>query len=99
MTFDVPKMLALPLSVIIFVKILQPIALQKGQYTGNAAEAASKFLGGSFENTLISFDDSKTAGLSDSIMTTTDGRSVLVSTKGGKGATLAQRTLLTKLIN
>lgn len=76
-----------------FCEILQPIALQKGQYTGNAGEAAARFLGGSFEDTLISFDDSKTAGLSDSIMTLADGRYIKVSTKGGKGATASVKNL------
>lgn len=76
-----------------FCEILQPIALQKGQYTGNAGEAAARFLGGSFEDTLISFDDSKTAGLSDSVMTMEDGRYIKVSTKGGKGATASVKNL------
>lgn len=76
-----------------FCEILQPIALQKGQYTGNAGEAAKRFLGGSFEDTLISFDESKTAGLSDSVMTTDDGRYIKVSTKGGKGATASVKNL------
>lgn len=76
-----------------FCEILQPMALQKGQYTGNAGDAAKRFLGGSFEDTLISFDASKTAGLSDSVLTTSDGRFVKVSTKGGKGATASVKNL------
>lgn len=77
-----------------FCEILQPMALQQGQYTGNAGEAAEIFLGGSFEDTLISFDDTKTAGLSDSIMTTEDGKSVKISTKGGRGATASAKNLI-----
>jgi hypothetical protein len=77
-----------------FCEILQPIALQKGQWTGNAGEAAQKFLGGSFENTLISFDESKTAGLSDSILTNDQGQFIKVSSKGGKGATASAKNLL-----
>lgn len=77
-----------------FCEILQPIALQRGQYTGNAGEAAEIFLGGTFEGTLISFDDSKTAGLSDSVMTNEDGKSIKVSTKGGKGATASTGNLI-----
>ena len=77
-----------------FCEILQPIAMQKGQYTGNAGEAAEKFLGGSFSNTVISFDDSKTAGLSDSIMTNPEGKSVKISSKGGKGATASSKNLI-----
>jgi hypothetical protein len=81
-----------------FCEILQPIALQKGQYVGNAGEAAEKFLGDSgFSKTLISFDDSKTAGLSDSVLSTRDGKSVLISSKGGKGATASVRNLLEKV--
>jgi len=97
MSFDAPKGVSFTAFRDYFCEILQPIALQKGQYTGNAADAASKFLGGSFQNTTISFDQSKTAGLSDSIMTTKDGRSVLVSTKGGKGATASVKNLLDQI--
>lgn len=81
-----------------FCEILQPIALQKGQYTGNAGEAAVKFLGNNgFAKTLISFDDSKTAGLSDSVMINSEGKSVFVSSKGGKGATASAKNLLDKI--
>lgn len=77
-----------------FCEILQPMALQMGLYTGNAGEAAKIFLDGSFEGTFISFDDSKTAGLSDSIITSEDGRSVKISSKGGSGATASSKNLL-----
>jgi len=80
-----------------FCEILQPIALQKGQFTGNAGEAANRFLGGTFQKTLISFDDSKTAGLSDSVITNSQGGSVLVSTKGGKGATASASNLIDQI--
>lgn len=77
-----------------FCEILQPIALQNGQYTGNAGEAAEIFLGGSFDGTLISFDESKTAGLSDSIMTTEEGKFIKISTKGGGGASASAKNLI-----
>jgi len=96
-TFDAPEGVSFTAFRDYFCEILQPIALQKGQYTGNAGEAANKFLGGSFQKTLISFDDSKTAGLSDSVMSTRDGRSVLVSTKGGKGATASASNLIDQI--
>ena len=80
-----------------FCEILQPIALQKGQFTGNAGEAAAKFLGGSFENTLITFDESKTAGLSDSILTNSAGQYIKLSTKGGKGATASTKNLISTI--
>jgi hypothetical protein len=94
MTFDAPSDESFTGFRDYFCEILQPIALQRGQYTGNAGEAAEIFLGGTFEGTLISFDDSKTAGLSDSIMTNSEGKSVKVSTKGGKGATASTKNLI-----
>jgi hypothetical protein len=96
-TFPAPKDVSFSAFRDYFCEILQPIGLQKGQYTGNAGEAAEIFLGGSLENTLISFDDSKTAGLSDSIMTMEDGRFVKVSSKGGKGATASSKNLLNSI--
>jgi hypothetical protein len=77
-----------------FCEILQPMALQAGSYTGNAGEAAEVFLGGSFSDTLISFDSAKNAGLSDSILTNSEGKSVKVSTKGGKGAQASAKNLI-----
>lgn len=76
-----------------FCEILQPIALQNDQFTGNAGEAAEKFMDGSFENTLISFDETKTAGLSDSILSTKDGKYIKISTKGGAKAQGAQASV------
>jgi len=70
------------------------MALQAGSYTGNAGEAAEIFLGGSFSDTLISFDSAKNAGLSDSILTNSEGKSVKVSTKGGKGAQASAKNLI-----
>lgn len=77
-----------------FCEILQPLALQVGSYKGNAGEAAEVFLGGSFADTLISFDSAKNAGLSDSILTKEDGKYVKVSTKGGKGAQASSKNLI-----
>lgn len=77
-----------------FCEILQPMALQTGQYTGNAGEAAEIFLGGSFADTLISFDAAKNAGLSDSIMTNSQGKSIKISTKGGSGAQASAKNLI-----
>lgn len=77
-----------------FCEILQPIALQKGLYTGNAGEAAETFLDGSFIDTLISFDAAKNAGLSDSILTNSEGKFIKISTKGGKGAEASAKNLI-----
>ena len=94
MTIDAPADVSFSAFRDYFCEILQPIALQMGQYTGNAGEAAEIFLGGSFQDTLISFDDTKTAGLSDSIMTNSEGKYIKVSTKGGKGATASTSNLI-----
>lgn len=94
MTFDAPEGVSFSAFRDYFCEILQPIALQRGQYTGNAGEAAEIFLGGSFDGTVISFDDSKTAGLSDSIMINEEGKSIKVSSKGGKGATASTSNLV-----
>jgi hypothetical protein len=94
MTFDAPQDVSFSAFRDYYCEILQPIALQRGQYTGNAGEAAEIFLGGSFDGTVISFDDSKTAGLSDSIMTNEEGKSIKVSSKGGKGATASTSNLI-----
>jgi hypothetical protein len=77
-----------------FCEILQPMALISGMYSGNAGEAAEIFLDGTFDGTLISFDDSKNAGLSDSILARQDGKTVKVSTKGGKGAQASAKNLV-----
>jgi hypothetical protein len=70
-----------------FCELLHPIALLTGNYTGNAGEAASKFLGvGGFANTAINFGTDKTEGLSDSILIAPDGKKIKVSSKGAKGA-------------
>lgn len=80
-----------------FCEILQPMAIQNGQYEGNAGEAAETFLDGSFAGTLISFDAAKNAGLSDSILSTPEGKYVKISTKGGKGAQASVKALADSL--
>lgn len=77
-----------------FCEILQPMALINGTYTGNAGEAAEIFMDGTFQNCVISFDDSKNAGLSDSILANPQGKEVKISSKGGKGATASVSNLV-----
>jgi hypothetical protein len=78
-----------------FCEILHPIALHTGLYVGNAGDAAEKFLAPEgFAGTLINFDDSKTAGLSDSVLELEDGRYVKVSSKGDKGAEASVKNLI-----
>ena len=76
-----------------FCEILQPIALQKGQFKGNAMEAANRFLDGTFEKTLITFGSTKTGGLTDSVLTNESGKTLLISSKGGKGAEASAKNL------
>lgn len=77
-----------------FCEILQPMALMSGMYSGNAGEAAEIFLDGSFNNAKISFGDSKTEGLSDSILMKPNGKFIKVSSKGGKGAQASVKNLI-----
>jgi hypothetical protein len=77
-----------------FCEILQPIAILNGLTTGNAQEAIDLFFDGSVEGATISFDSSKTAGLSDSVLELPDGRQIKVSSKGGKGATASVSNIL-----
>lgn len=77
-----------------FCEILQPIALIRGQYTGNAGDAAKKFLGSSgFEDCVIDFSTGKSTGLYDSLLTNSDGKQIKVSTKGGAGAKASVKNL------
>jgi hypothetical protein len=78
-----------------FCELLQPIALQTGQYDGEAQDAEAIFLPeGGYATALISFGKNKTEGLSDSIMIGPDGRKMKVSSKGGKGADASTKNLL-----
>lgn len=79
----------------IFAELLQPIAIIRGQYTGNAAEAERLFLGGaSYSDCTINFNTSKTAGLYDSVLVAPNGSSVRVSSKGGAGAAASTTNLM-----
>jgi hypothetical protein len=79
-----------------FCELLHPIALQTGQYKGNAADAAKKFLGGAgFADCSINFGTDKTEGLSDSIMVGPDGQKIKISSKGvGGGAAASAKNIL-----
>lgn len=77
-----------------FCEMMHPIALQTGNYKGNAGDAAAKFLEGvGFEGCSINFGNDKTEGLSDSILIAPDGRKIKVSSKGAKGAEASARNL------
>lgn len=78
-----------------FCEILQPIAIIRGQYTGNAGAAAEKFFGTKgFANCTIDFSTGKSTGLYDSLLTNEDGLQIKISTKGGSGAKASVKNLL-----
>lgn len=78
-----------------FCELLHPIALQTGNYRGNAGQAAMKFLNqDGFQNTTINFGTDKTEGLSDSILISADGKKIKVSSKGAGGAQASAKNLL-----
>lgn len=78
-----------------FCEMLQPIALIRGQYTGNAGDAAAKFLkSDTFEDCLIDFSTGKSTGLYDSLLTNIDGKQIKVSSKGGAGAKASVKNLI-----
>jgi hypothetical protein len=78
-----------------FCELLHPIALQVGLYTGNAGDAAMRFLGqNAFDKTLINFGKDKTEGLSDSVLVSGSGNKIKVSSKGSKGADASAKNLL-----
>ena len=78
-----------------FCEILQPIALIRGQFSGNAGEAAQKFLKTKgFGDCLIDFSTGKSTGLYDSLLTNSEGKQIKVSSKGGAGAKASVKNLL-----
>jgi len=78
-----------------FCELLHPIALQRGTFKGNAAEAEELFLGDcGYACCDINYGGSKTEGLSDSILIAEDGRKVKVSSKGAGGAEASVKNLL-----
>lgn len=78
-----------------FCEILHPLALQAGTVKGNAGDAAKKFLpNGTFTGTRISYGSSKNEGLSDSVLTASDGAIIKLSSKGGAGAKASVTSLL-----
>lgn len=75
-----------------FCEMLQPMALVLGKsVAGNAADCAQEFFGQpSFEGCVISFGGSVSEGLYDSLISTSSGQTIKLSTKGGKSGGGAQ---------
>jgi hypothetical protein len=78
-----------------FAEVLQPIALVMGKnVTGNAAEAADIFFGGSgYEDCTISFNSNTIGGLYDSLLVNPEGRQIKLSSKGKDGASASVTNL------
>ena len=83
-----------------FCEMLQPIALIKGMNVqGDAGTAADIFLGAGrgYKDCTISFNETVSGGLYDSLLTNKQGASVKLSSKGEAGAKASVQNLLTSL--
>jgi len=80
-----------------FCEMLQPCALVMGkQIKGNAQEAATIFFGPGegYGDATISFNNSVTGGLYDSLLVSPDGKQIKLSSKGKSGANASVVNLL-----
>ena len=80
-----------------FCEMLQPCALVMGkQIKGNAQEAATIFFGpgSGYGDATISFNNSVTGGLYDSLLVSPDGKQIKLSSKGKSGANASVVNLL-----
>jgi hypothetical protein len=78
-----------------FCEMLQPIVLIQGQpVSGNAAEAAKKFLDGTYSDCVVSFDDKPGGKLYDSLLINPAGKQIKLSSKGGVGAMASSVNLM-----
>jgi hypothetical protein len=80
-----------------FCEMLQPCALVMGKpVKGNASEAADVFFGpgSGYGDATISFNNSKNTGLYDSLLVSTDGKQIKLSSKGKSGANASVINLL-----
>lgn len=77
-----------------FCELLHPIALIRGTTVGAAHEAEELYLPDEgYASCSISFSNAKTEGLSDSILISPSGKSIKVSSKGGKGSAASVKNL------
>jgi hypothetical protein len=78
-----------------FCEMLQPCILINGQpVRGNAAKAAEVFMGGTFSDCVVSFNQGVSGGLYDSLLINPDGKQIKLSSKGAKGAMASVVNLL-----
>jgi hypothetical protein len=75
--------------------MLPPIVLINGQPVGgNAAEAAQKFLDGTFSDCVVSFNENTIGTLYDSLLINPAGKQIKLSSKGGVGAMASSVNLI-----
>ena len=79
-----------------FCEMLQPCILINGQpVKGNAAEAASTFMGkNGFSDCVVSFNTKTSGELYDSLLVNSKGKQIKLSSKGAKGAMASSVNLL-----
>jgi len=78
-----------------FCEMLQPIALIKNMpVQGNAGKAAEVFMGGDYSDCVVSFNESVSGALYDSLMVSPEGKQIKLSSKGAKGAMASVVNLL-----
>ena len=78
-----------------FCEMLQPIVLIRGiPVRGNAGKAAEVFMDGSFEDCVVSFNQSVSGTLYDSLLINPAGKQIKLSSKGAKGAMASSVNLL-----
>jgi hypothetical protein len=78
-----------------FCEMLQPIVLINDQpVSGNAADAAKTFLGGTYSDCIVSFDDKPGGKLYDSLLINPKGKQIKLSSKGATGAMASSVNLL-----
>jgi hypothetical protein len=83
-----------------FCELLQPIAFIKGMtITGSADKGIDAYIGKntSLASATISFNPGATGGLSDSVLTAANGKTVKISTKEGLGAMASAKNLVESL--
>lgn len=78
-----------------FCEILQPVALIQGKpVSGNAGKAAELFLGGTYSDCVVSFNEGVSGGLFDSLLVAPNGKQIKLSSKGAQGAMASVINLL-----
>ena len=79
-----------------FCEMLQPaVLINGGKVRGNAAEAASLFMGrNGFSDCVVSFNENVSGELYDSLLVSPEGKQIKLSSKGAKGAMASSVNLL-----